>query len=69
MSTLNRKQDTRNKIQMGGLVIKAGLQDVYELDKAVLLGMLVDAKAKLDEKDDAYFKRLKELGDREFNNK
>jgi conjugative transfer protein TraD len=56
MSTLNRKQGTRNKLQMGGLVIKAGLQDIYNLDKAALLGILVDAKAKLDEKGDAYFK-------------
>lgn len=35
-----RKEDTRRKIELGGLVIKAGLD---QEDKAVLLGMLIDA--------------------------
>lgn len=33
-----RKQDTHQKIQLGGLVVKAGLR---EADKAVILGALI----------------------------
>jgi hypothetical protein len=40
-----RKEDTRHKIELGGLVIKAGLG---ELDRAVILGILLDAKARMD---------------------
>lgn len=40
MKTLERKQDTRRKIQLGGLVKKAGLS---EESTAVLLGLLLDA--------------------------
>ncbi len=36
----DRKKDTREKIQLGGLIVKAGLR--YE-KRAVLLGMLIDA--------------------------
>lgn len=36
-----RKQDTRQKIQLGGLVKKAGL---HEEPPAVLLGLLLEAK-------------------------
>ena len=36
--TDHRKADTRHKIQLGGLVIKAGLGDV---DAMALLGLLV----------------------------
>ncbi len=42
-----RKQDTRKKIQLGGLIIKAGLQE--ELP-AVLLGLLIDGKENLENK-------------------
>lgn len=35
-----RKGDTRHKIELGGLVIKAGLGDE---DRAVILGALLDA--------------------------
>ncbi len=42
--TLERKQDTRQKIQLGGLVKKAGLADEKS---AVLLGLLLDAAEKL----------------------
>lgn len=46
MRNLERKQDTRKKIQLGGLIKKAGLE---EESTAVLLGILLDAKEKLDE--------------------
>jgi len=41
---IERKQDTRNKIQLGGLVKKAGLA---EEPVAVILGLLLEAKEKL----------------------
>ena len=41
MSTQLRKLDTRHKIQLGGLVIKAGLGDE---ESAVILGLLTAAK-------------------------
>lgn len=40
MSTEARKKDTREKIELGGLIVKAGLR--YE-KRALLLGLLVDA--------------------------
>ncbi|MBD5071840.1 conjugal transfer protein TraD [Xanthomonas citri pv. citri] len=39
-----RKDDTRRKIELGGLVIKAGLA---ELDRAVIFGALLDAATRL----------------------
>jgi hypothetical protein len=42
-----RKQDTRRKIQLGGLIKKAGL---HEEPTAVLLGLLLEAKESLESK-------------------
>lgn len=39
-STAARKKDTREKIELGGLIVKAGLR--YE-KRALLLGILIDA--------------------------
>lgn len=39
-----RKEDTRRKIELGGLVIKAGLSD---LDRAIIFGALLDAANRL----------------------
>lgn len=39
-----RKADTRRKIQLGGLIVKAGLD---EESAAVLLGLLLEAAQKL----------------------
>jgi hypothetical protein len=44
---LSRKKDTREKIQLGGLIVKAGLR---ETDKAILLGILMDAANRLGDK-------------------
>jgi len=44
LKLFSRKQDTREKIQWGGLVKKAGLGDEHEF---VLLGLLLEAKEKL----------------------
>lgn len=56
-----RKKDTRHKIELGGLIIKAGMGEV---DKLVLYGALVElaeALANPDEQD-----RLKRRGRRAF---
>lgn len=46
----SRKKDAREKIELGGLVVKAGLR--YE-KRALLLGLLIDASQRLrgDEKE------------------
>ena len=44
MTDAVRKADTHRKILLGGLVIKAGLG---ELDRAVLLGLLMESNALL----------------------
>lgn len=41
----DRKDDTRRKIQLGGLVVKAGLEGE---DAAFILGVLVDSYTKKD---------------------
>jgi hypothetical protein len=44
MKNLERKQDTRRKIQLGGLIKKAGLDGETT---AVLYGLLLEAQEKL----------------------
>lgn len=51
MNLTQRKLDTRNKIMMGGLIIKAGLDDLHKTNKAALLGILLEAKAKFESTD------------------
>ncbi|MUZ74725.1 type IV conjugative transfer system coupling protein TraD [Agrobacterium vitis] len=50
MTTDARKKDAREKIELGGLIVKAGLR--YE-KRALLLGLLIDATARMhgDEKE------------------
>lgn len=44
-TTEARKRDTREKIELGGLIIKAGLR----LEKrALLLGLLIDAARRIE---------------------
>lgn len=59
-----RKKDTREKIQLGGLIAKAGLR--YE-KRALLLGLLIDGANRIagDETERA---RLTSLGERAFAN-
>ena len=52
-----RKKDTREKIQLGGLVIKAGIGG---LPPAVILGVLLDGADRVA--DGAELIRLKQLG-------
>lgn len=51
-----RKKETRHKIQMGGLVVKA-LMDQYSTD--VILGALLDAKEQIGNSEDV--KRIYQL--------
>jgi hypothetical protein len=44
----DRRQDARQKIQLGGLVVKAGLR---ETDKAIILGILKEAALRLSDKE------------------
>jgi hypothetical protein len=59
-----RKADTRRKIQLGGLIIKAGLASE---EPAVLLGMLMAGARVLNATNAMESRRRwKELGDRAF---
>jgi hypothetical protein len=61
---MERAADTRRKIQLGGLVIKAGLADE---SAAVLLGLLVEAARSLKgDNGPALRGRFKEAGNRAF---
>lgn len=44
---MERKEDTRRKIQLGGLLIKAGLDYMHPHDAHTLYGMLLDCKKAL----------------------
>jgi hypothetical protein len=47
---MDRKEDTRKKIQLGGLIVKAGLDDMHPTDAYILYGMLLDCKRIMQEK-------------------
>lgn len=67
MREAERKADTRHKIELGGLVIKAGLG---EADKALVMGALLDAINRLNSVDGLYEKqRFVELGNAALNKK
>jgi hypothetical protein len=64
MTSIERKTDTRRKIQLGGLIIKAGLASE---ESAVLLGMLMTGARVLNAPNAMESRRRwKELGDRAF---
>ena len=63
MALDRRKADTRTKIQLGGIVIKAG---VGAVDAFALLGLLVEQSNRLH--DPIEEKKLRDLG-REFANR
>ncbi len=62
MSTDARKKDTREKIELGGLIVKAGLR--YE-KRALLLGLLIDA-AERTKGDEVERARLTTIGAKAF---
>lgn len=59
-----RKKDTREKIELGGLIVKAGLR--YE-KRALLLGALIELRQRL-ERDAGERPRLAALGAEGFGN-
>ncbi|UWU19255.1 type IV conjugative transfer system coupling protein TraD (plasmid) [Rhizobium sullae] len=59
-----RKKDTREKIELGGLIVKAGLR--YE-KRALLLGALIDLARRI-KGDDGERSRLTGLGVEDFGN-
>ena len=61
-STEARKKDTREKIELGGLIAKAGLR--YE-KRAVLLGALIELRQRLAN-DEAERSRLAVIGAKVF---
>lgn len=44
---VKRRERTRQLIELGGLVAKAGLIELTDDDRAILFGLLVEAAAKL----------------------
>lgn len=58
---MERKLDTREKIQLGGLIVKVGLRD---FDKDALLGGLIELADSLQNSKEA--SRLKALGAKKF---
>jgi hypothetical protein len=62
--TQARRKDTREKIQLGGLITKAGLRHEK---RALLLGLLIDAAERIRD-DEAERARLLALGERAFLN-
>lgn len=62
MTTDARKKDTREKIELGGLIVKAGLR--YE-KRALLLGLLIDAGRRI-KGDEAERGRLTAIGAEAF---
>ena len=59
-----RKKDTREKIQLGGLIAKAGLR--YE-KRALLLGLLIDGASRM-RADESERARLLAIGEKAFAN-
>jgi len=42
-----RRQRTRHLIELGGLIVKAGIVDLTDDDRAVILGALLDVRHRL----------------------
>ena len=63
MSTQHRKKDAHEKIQLGGLVNKAGLRDA---DKSVVLGALLEVAEAIDNDNREQIKRWRSAGKQAF---
>lgn len=64
MTSKTRKKDTRDKIELGGLIVKAGLRNEK---RALLLGALIDLENRLkSDKDERT--RLVAIGEEAFCN-
>jgi hypothetical protein len=68
MINKERKLDTRNKIELGGLVIKAKLDYLKEKHNEVILGALIDAYNKIHDKTSGehHFQFYQKLGEDAF---
>ena len=44
---VKRRERTRHLIELGGLIVKAGLVELADDDRAVILGLLVEAATRL----------------------
>lgn len=64
MTSEARKKDTREKIELGGLIVKAGLR--YE-KRALLLGLLIEAGKRI-RGDEMEKSRLTAIGAEAFGN-
>ena len=58
---MDRKADARKKIQLGGLIVKAGLDYMHPQDAYILYGMLMDCRRTLENRPDVK-KRWAHLG-------
>lgn len=66
---VKRRERTRQLIELGGLVIKAGIVELVEDDRAVILGILVEAAGRLRGKGAERERELwRRRGRREFSN-
>jgi hypothetical protein len=64
MSSDARKKDTRDKIELGGLIVKAGLR---HQKRALLLGALIDVSRRIRD-DEGERARLTAIGVEAFGN-
>jgi hypothetical protein len=48
---VKRRERTRHLIELGGLIVKAGLVELVDDDRAVMLGLLTEAAARLRSED------------------
>jgi hypothetical protein len=48
---VKRRERTRHLIELGGLIAKAGLVELVDDDRSVMLGLLTEAAAKLRSED------------------
>lgn len=64
---VQRRERTRHLIELGGLVVKAGLVDLTDDDRATLYGAFLDLAVKLrSEERDTAFALWKRKGKRAF---
>jgi hypothetical protein len=47
---MDRREDARKKIQLGGLIVKAGLDHMHPKNTYILYGMLKDCKRAMEVK-------------------
>ncbi len=65
---MKRRERTRQLIELGGLIAKAGLVTLTDDNRAVIFGLLLESAGRLrGENGDSYLKIWKRRGQREFN--